>query len=109
MSQAGKKSTVPYILHGDGAPLVKKGEQSLYVLNFKGLLAKPGTWITPLMTIVSSCLSKEDGTLDKAFFMIKHLLDSLFFGVHPKDDPWGQPWPEGSMQARLGGQPVCMG
>ena len=77
-----KKRALPIVLHGDAATFTTRGEHSMFVLDWRGLLAERFEgWVIPIWAMVKACSTKEAS--DACWKRTVHLFNAALDGGAP--------------------------
>ena len=99
---------IPIVLHGDSAVFTTRGEQSMFALNWRGLLApRFASNVFPVWCHAKASMTEEANS--RLWRRFVHLFNSGQKGKHPLKDENGCDWPIGSSQALWAGKPLCDG
>ena len=107
---------IPCFIHGDGVEY--QNGDSLMVFHWGSLLSTQSSMQSSLLigswpkSCTATAKTAPEGLPGTWLVIMKVLcwsLKALFCGLHPAEDPDGNPWPDGSPEHRLAGSPLLPG
>ena len=99
-------TTIPIFLHGDGVEFVREG--SLMTWSWGSMLSKNSSLSSHLLLMAWPKSCQTSTTWHPLDQWISWSFSALSKGIHPTEDPWGNPLPKGPL-AELAGQPLTKG
>ena len=108
-----RRRAVPLMLHGDGARFTKTTGNTMVTIQWSFLLSTGFGWtkIYLIAAFPKSCRAYTQvhgaDTWDIIWAYVCQGFAALFEGTHSALDPFGDEWPEGSVQRGLAGTPIA--